>query len=430
MEPQDPQSQQTQSDPAQPSHARRRLGSATLSRTFAALEIPGYRWYWFGTAAAFLGIQMQMPATSWLAYELTGSPFLLGLVSAGWGVPMLTLSLFGGALTDRMDKKKLLLLSQSVLAVINLVMAVLLSLDLVQFWHLMVLASVSGAVFAFNMPPRQAIVPELVPRERLFNAITLSSGVMNATRVIGPSLAGVLMAVVGMEGAFYAATGAILVAVLLLTKLPRTIKPEKARAKVSMGRDIIQGLAYIRSHPLVLTLLSMVVVMVLFGMPYQNLMPVFAEILYVEELGFGFLMSMTGVGAVVGSLVIANLGDFKRKGALSLACGVAFGLMLIVFANLKSLPLALPMLMIVGAVSTSFMSVNNTLIQMNITDEVRGRVMSVYMMSFGLMPLGTLPMGAIAESMGAPFAITIAGGALVVFVLLLTVLRPVLWRLE
>ena len=170
--------------------------------------------------------------------------------------------------------------------------------------------------------------------------------------------------------------------------------------------------------------------MVLFGFPYQNLMPVFAEILDVEELGFGFLMTMTGIGALVGSLVIANLGDFKRKGALSLVSGVAFGLTLMVFANLKSLPLALPMLMVVGAVSTCFMSVNNTLIQMNITDEVRGRVMSVYMMTFGLMPLGTLPAGAIAQSMGAPFAITVAGAALTVLILLMVVVRPVLWRLE
>jgi len=174
----------------------------------------------------------------------------------------------------------------------------------------------------------------------------------------------------------------------------------------------------------------MIMLMVLFGMPYQNLMPVFAEILGVQELGFGFLMAMTGIGALIGSLVIANLGDFRRKGALSLVCGIAFGLTLILFANITSLYPALFVLMVVGAVSTSFMSVNNTLIQMNITDEVRGRVMSVYMMTFGLMPLGTLPAGAIAERWGAPIAVTIGGGILAVVVLLLTILRPNVRSLE
>ena len=426
---QDSESQQPPSGPAQTPRGRNGRGPAAWARTFDALYIPGYRWYWFGTAAAFLGMQMQWPAQSWLAYELTGSPFLLGLVSAAWGIPMLLLSLFGGVLADRMEKRRLLILSQGGLGVISLALAVLVSLDLIQFWHLLVAAALSGTVFAFNMPARQAIIPELVPRRSLFNAIALSSGVMNATRVIGPSVAGVLMAVIGIDGAFYAAVGCTLVAMLLLIKLPRT-SPEGRRVQASVAGDIIEGLRYLRSHPLILTLLSMVMMMVLFGMPYQSLMPVFAEILEVQELGFGFLMTMTGVGAVVGSLVIANLGDFKRKGALPLVCGISFGLTLILFANITSLYPALFVLMVVGAVSTSFMSINNTLIQMNITDEVRGRVMSVYMMTFGLMPLGTLPAGAIAERWGAPIAITIGGGILAVVVLLLAILRPNVRRLE
>ncbi len=169
---------------------------------------------------------------------------------------------------------------------------------------------------------------------------------------------------------------------------------------------------------------------VLFGMPFQSLMPVFAEILEVEALGYGFLMAMVGIGAVAGSLVIANLSDFRRKGLLTLCLGISFGLTLVLFANVGSLYPSLIVLTVVGASSTGFMSTNNTLIQMNITDEVRGRVMSVYMMTFALMPLGTLPAGAIAETLGAPFAVTLGGSILAAFVLLLAVLRPQLRRLE
>lgn len=412
---------------AVPAVQRTTVGARAWDRTFAALHIPGYRWYWMGTAASFMGMQMQWPAQSWLAYELTGSAFLLGLVSAAWGTPMFVLSLFGGVLADRMEKKQLMVLSQAAMGAVNLVLAVLISFDLIQFWHLLAAATFSGAVFAFNMPARQAIIPALVPRNMLFNAITLSSGVMNATRVLGPALAGVLMAFIGIEGAFYAAVANLLLAVALLARLPAT-GTGKGTRKVS--REIVEGLRYIRGRSLVLILLGMAMVTVLFGMPYQNLMPVFAELLNVEELGFGFLMAMTGIGALVGSLAIANLGDYKRKGMLLMLSGIGFGVALVAFANVTSLYPALLILMAVGAASTGFMSVNNTLIQMHISDDVRGRVMSVYMMTFGLMPLGTLPFGAIAQRYGAPLAVTIGGGLLAAVVLALMVLRRQLWRLE
>lgn len=425
--PEDPETQRAAPPRSNPNATARAL--AALPRTFAALQIPGYRWYWLGTASAFMGMQMQWPAQAWLAYELTGSAFKLGLVSAAWGAPMLLLSLLGGVLADRMQKRDLLIMSQLGLGVINLAVAVLISVGLIEYWHLLVAATLSGTVFAFNMPARQAIIPELVPRRTLFNAIVLSSGVMNASRVVGPALCGVLIAGAGTQGAFYTAVGCILIAVPFLAKIPLTA-PAGRRGRVSMATEIGQGLRYVRGNPLILTLLGMVLVVVLFGMPFQSLMPVFAEILEVEALGYGFLMAMVGIGAVAGSLVIANLSDFRRKGLLTLCLGISFGLTLVLFANVGSLYPSLIVLTVVGASSTGFMSTNNTLIQMNITDEVRGRVMSVYMMTFALMPLGTLPAGAIAETLGAPFAVTLGGSILAAFVLLLAVLRPQLRRLE
>jgi len=403
-------------------------GLAAWARTFESLGIPSYRWYWLGTASAFLGMQMQWPAQSWLAYELTDSALMLGLVSAAWGVPMLLLSLHGGAMADRIEKRRLLVLSQVLMGVLNLVVALLITLDVIEFWHLMVVAALSGTVFAFNMPARQAIIPELVPRKSLFNAIVLSSGAMNATRVLGPAVAGVLMAAMGVDGAFYVSVAFTLAAAAFLLKLPAT-GPERSTSRRAVSSDIFEGLRYIRAHPIVMVLLSMALALVLLGMPYQNLMPVFAKVLDVEELGFGFLMAMTGVGALIGSLAIASMGDFKRKGALTLASGIALGATLILFANAPSIALALPALLATGAASTGFMSVNNTLIQMNIPDDVRGRVMSVYMMTFGLMPLGVLPASAIADSMGADVAVTIEGAVLVAFVLALAVFRRDVRRL-
>ncbi len=311
----------------------------------------------------------------------------------------------------------------------NLVVAVLISTGLIQFWHLLVVALATGITFALTMPARQAIVPELVPRGTLMNAIALSSGVMNVTRVVGPALAGALIAGIGTQGAYYAAVGCTIVAVAFLALLPRT-SPTGERGGASVVRDITQGLRYIRGHAIILSLLGMAVVIALFGMPFQTLMPVFAEILEVEALGYGFLMAMTGVGAVVGSLVIASLGDFKRKGLLMLGFGIAFGVTLVIFANAGSLYLALFVLTLVGASSTGFMAINTTLIQMNISNEVRGRVMSVYMMTFGLMPLGTLPTGAIAEAMGAPFAVTLAGALLTGFILVIAVFNSGVRRVE
>lgn len=407
----------------------RARGRGVRPGTLAALRIRNYRWYWLGQLGSFLGLQMAWPTQAWLAYELTGSAFMLGLVTACVGLPMLTLSLLGGVLADRLQKRDLMMVGQIGLGVANLVAAVLISTGLIQFWHLLMVALATGTTFALTMPARQAIVPELVPRGTLLNAIALSSGVMNATRVVGPALAGALIAGIGTQGAYYAAVGCISVAVVFLAMLPPT-SPTGERAQTSVARELAQGLRYVRRHSMVLTLLGMAVVMALFGMPFQSLMPVFAEILEVEALGYGFLMAMTGVGALVGSLVIASLGDFKRKGLLMLGFGISFGVTLVIFANVGSLYLSLFMLTLVGAASTGFMAINNTVIQMNISNEVRGRVMSVYMMTFGLMPLGTLPTGAIAEAMGAPFAVTLGGCLLTGFILVITLLNPRLRQVE
>lgn len=409
-------------------------------KTFAALRIRDYRWYWLGSLASFFGMQMQWPTQAWLAYELTHSPFKLGLVSAAFGVPMLVFSLVGGVFTDRVQKRNLLIFSQVCMGFITLVVAILISTGLIQYWHLLIAAFLGGTTFSFNMPGRQAIVPELVPREALLNAIALNSGSMNISRIAGPAIAGVLIGVIGTAGAYYSALVCHAVAIAPLAMLPLTSKVG-LRLGTSVMKELTEGLRYLRGHTLVLTLLGMEVVLVLFGMPFQSLMPVFAELFEVEALGFGVLMAMAGIGALAGSLSIASLGDFKKKGLLLLVAGITLGIALVLFANAHSLGtllnveassfhLALFLLIIVGAASTGYMSTNNTLIQMNITDKVRGRVMSVYTMTVGLMPLGALPAGALAESLGAPFPVTMGGIVLAIFMVMIAFLRSGVRRLE
>lgn len=424
--------------PQRPGVAKGR--SQDWRRTFAALRLRNYRWYWLGMLASFFGMQMQMPTQAWLAYELTHSPFKLGLVSAAWGFPILIFSLFGGVIADRVQKRNLLIVSQACAGVITLAVAILISTGLIRYWQLLIAALLSGTTFAFNMPGRQAIVPELVPREALFNAIALNVGGMNVTRMAGPALAGVLISVIGTAGVYYTAAGCYVFAIASLAMLPLTSKVG-LRPGVSMMKDLVEGLRYVRGHSLVLTLLGMELVLVLFGMPFQTLMPAFAELLKVEALGFGFLMAMVGIGAVLGSLVIASLSDFRSKGELLLIAGITFGITLVLFANAGSLGTLLNMeassfylslffLLLVGAASTGYMTTNNTLIQTSITDEVRGRVMSIYLMTIGMMPLGTLPAGAIAESLGASLPVAMGGTVLAAFMLAVAFFHPSVRHLE
>ena len=398
-------------------------------RTFDALHIRDYRWYWLGTLASFFGMQMQMLAQSWLAYELTHSPFKLGLVSAAWGLPMLLFSLLSGVIIDRVQKRSLLMACQACMGVITLALAILITTGFIQYWHLLAASLLVGIAFSFNLPGRLAIVPEIVPRDNLYNAIALSSGAANLARVAGPALAGVLIGVSGTAGAYYCALVCYGVASASLFMLPATSKVS-FRPGRSIMQDLMEGLQYLRDHSIILTVLAMEFVFAVFGMPYQSLMPVFAELLEVKALGYGFLMAMVGIGALFGSLVIASLGNFRRKGRLLLLAGITFGIMLVIFANTPSLGTALNMgsstfylalflLVLVGITSTGYTSTSVTVIQIYISDEVRGRVISVYGTVIGLFPVGVLLTGAIAETQGAPFAVTVGGVLLAGFMLIM-----------
>ena len=376
-----------------------------------------------GNVAFFFGMNMMIIVRGWLVQDKWDNAALLGYLMAFVAVPMLFLSPVGGVLADRVDKRRLLLVSQSMLVLSNSVIAVLILTDTIEYWQLAAMSVFSGAAFSFNMPGRQALVAMLVPRDRLMNAISLSTAAMNASRIIAPPMAGILVHPIGIGGTYVVCTAFYAFAVVATYALPAM--PSKRQREFTFFEDFTAGLRYIKGTPLLMALLLFATVPVIFAMPYQVLMPVFADKVWgVGSAGFGTLQAAAGVGGLTGALVVANLDAYPRKGRLLVGGALGFGGFLALFALAPWFYLALPFLAVIGFSSMVVMTVNNTAIQLVIPDEVRGRVMSVMMMTFGLMPLGAVPAGIAAESIGAPPVVATGAVLFLISTVLIFTLMP------
>ena len=381
-----------------------------------ALSNRHFRAYWLGTLAAFAGNQMQFIAQGWLVYTLTGSALALGGLSAAIGVAMVLFSLLGGALADRLEKRNLIVATQIANGAIALVVGVLVLSGQIAYWHLIVASLGMGAIFALGMPGRQVFVSEIVGEETLVNAIALNSAGMNVTRIAAPALAGVLLTSIGVGGIYLLTVGCFVVAVVMMLQVPKSQVRQKGGA--SILASVAAGLAYVWKQPILLPLIVWSGLLGMFGMSYQSLLPVFATVvLDVGATGYGALNAAAGLGALVGSLVIASLGDFQRKGAFQAGAALLMAVALVAFSASTTLAPALVTLAVVGAMNTAFMAVNNAALQLASAPAMRGRVMSVGMMSFGLMPLGALPAGAAADAYGAPLAVGVSAVLLIVVTL-------------
>jgi MFS family permease len=385
--------------------------AAPWKRPFLALQERDFRNLWVGMLPGTLAMQMGMVTTGWVAYDISGSATSVGFVALGSGIPMLTLGLFGGVVADRFPKRRTLLLTQSLIGIAAAINAVLVLTGVIQIWQLMVVAVLQGIGFAFNMPSRQAFVAQLISRERLMNAVALNNAGMNFSRVIGPSIAGALIAWIGPGEVYVLMALMYAFVVYSLTRIPQSGAPIGGTKRPPPLTALRDGLGYIRSNATVFTLLVLAFAPVLLGMPYQQLMPVFAEEVFnVGASGLGLLLSVNGIGALIGSLMVAGMsGGFRRRGLLQMAFGIVFGLSIAVFAFGQSYPLALAMLLVVGMVSAGFQSLNSTLVISNTDPAYHGRVMSVYMLTFSAMPLGVVPFGALSDAFGAPITIGIGG---------------------
>jgi len=397
---------------------------------FSALRNRNFRWYWIGMLASFNAMQMQMVARGWLVYTMTDSSFALGLVTAGFGISMFIFSLYGGAVADRVEKRNLMVITRGGMGAVSLIITILITLGRIELWHLIISSLVSGAFMAFYMPGRQAFVVELVGKDSLLNAIALNSIALNICRIASPALAGILIKLIGLTGVYWVITISSLLVVLTLLMIPPG-RVDKTETRAPVLKDIVEGLKHVLHNKIILLLLLIGFIPILTAMPYQLLMPVFAKNVFkAGETGLGLLMSAVGVGALSGSTLIASLGNIERKGLVTIFSGFIFGVFLILFALSPSLLPALVFLFIAGIGSSMYMTLNNTLVMTNIPEELIGRVMSIYMMTFGLMPLATLPAGALADIIGAPY--TVAGGAsiLVVFILFISIFTPQIRNLK
>lgn len=384
------------------------------SNTFRSLRHRNYRLIWIGTLFSSSGQWIQQAALGWLTYDLTGSAALLGAVNGARSLPLLFLGPVGGVAADRFDKKRLMLTTQAFMVVISLVFATLIVTGLVEVWHIFVFTLLSGVGWAFNMPVRQSIVPNLVPREDMMNAMALNSAAFNVTRIGGPAIAGLMIAKIGPGENFF--IQAAMYIGVSITVMQLSLPQFKTVTNRSIRGGVTEGAKYVWHHPTLRTQMTLALVPVVIALPYVSLLPVVArDNLDKGPGGFGMMMSAPGIGAVASTLLLATMKDIQRKGLLLLGAVFAFGIALIAFAASVSIfenyVLALALLVVVGACQMVFMTTNQTVLQLTTPDEYRGRVMGLFMLNQGLLPLGSLFGGVIAEFTNAQTALFVMGGS-------------------
>lgn len=376
--------------------------------TFESLRDPQYRLLWTGSLLSFLAVQMQLIARGWLAFSLTGNNKGLGAVYLGFGVPMLLLTLWGGVAADRLPKRRVLMAAQLALVISSAAVAAALVLDVIEYWMLIATAVIQGVGFSFLGPVRMAFTGELVGRRRLANAIVLQQLSMNATRVVGPSIAGALIGVAafGLAGAYIATTLLIVAAMAVSFQLPAG-NPPADRAIRSPMAELRDGLSYVRNQRLVLLLIvtSMVVIMTAF--PYVAFLPALAEQVYdVGAGGYGAMSAVSAVGAVVAAFGVARRAGGRRAWATQVVAGLGFGLGVAVLAFAPSYAAALVCVFCVGAASAGFQALNNSLVLSNTEGRYHGRVQSLLMLSFSGFGMAALPLGALADAIGLRITLT------------------------
>jgi MFS family permease len=398
-------------------------GSTTSSwrQTFSSLGNRDFRLLWFGTLFMMGGFQMGMIAQGFLVYEITESAKILGLVSAGWAIPMLSLTLFGGALADRLERKPIIQGGQAVSAVVSLAVAIALSTGVLEWPHLLVASMFNGVMFAFVGPARQAIIPQIVGQERISNAIALNSAAMSTMSLVAPAIAGVLYAAIGPEGVYYVMVGMWVFAVSLTSSIHNPAKMAK-RVKSAIVKDIKAGLSYVGQNQMILVLLGVMLATVVLSMPFQSLLPVFVVDVYgLESKAFGLLVSMIGLGSLLGSLGIASIGNWHR-GLLVILGGFIASFSLALVALIPTYSVAVGIMVLIGLGNIAPMALITALIMERADEHYRGRMMSIIMLMWGLMPLGVMPLGVAVDAIGGRQTVGIMSGSLLVIfsVVLLT----------
>ena len=405
-------------------------GSQRLLQALSALRHRNYRLYWLGQLSSVLAQNMEGVAQGWLVLELTNSPLMLGLTGLAFAAPTIALTLLGGVIADRADRRRIMILSQGVTALTFFAIATLVVLDLITLWHVMALAILSGCVRAFDRPSRMALLPQMVPKEDIANAVAVGGTIWQLNRLVGPALAGMMIYLIGIGPTYYFCFGASLIAVFLWLGI-RLAAPSMAPSAGGVMQHMVEGLNFIRHNEIYFIFIAIIFFNSAFGMSYLILMPVFARnVLDVGSQGFGFLQSVGGAGALIGVLAVAWFSHSRGKGLQSLFGAIAFGILLMSFALSKAYPLSLILAFALGVTSQFYMTTISTVLQVNLPNELRGRVMGIYGLAWELMPVGGMIAGAIAEFAGAPVAVGFGGFMVTAMALLVTIFYPSIRRLE
>lgn len=377
---------------------------------WAALRIRDYRFLWLGMIISSHGMWMQMVAQGYLVYELTRSPAALGLVGLARAIPVLVLSLFAGVAADRMDRRKLLIVTQSLAGVFSLILAVLTSTGQIQVWMILALGFLNASVMSFDNPTRQALIPDLVGREYMANAIALNSTAFSASQVLGPAIAGVLLAATSPAICFYANAVSYIAIIAALIAM-RPVKTQGRRSTGGMLHNLIAGFGYVRKNAVVAAFLVQIGVLCLLSRSSSQLLPaVQRDVLHVGAGGLGGLNAATGLGALIAALAVAKLSNFQHRGWLVIGAYTAGAVALIAFAFSRSFPLSCVLLAVIGGGGVMTMSTSNMLVQSRIPDELRGRVMGIWtMLIMGGMPLGAMLLGTVASFVGITTTFALAG---------------------
>ncbi len=399
-----------------------------LAAMFRSFHSRDFAFFWTGNFLSNAGTWMQNIALGWLILEMTNSPFLLGLNGFLGLAPSLVFSLPGGAIADRLNRRKLMLATQTSMMLLALLLTVLTSFRVITLGEILLISFLTGLASALNHPAYQAVVPDLVDADDLVNAVALNSAQFNMSRAIGPTLAGLALGALGAAGCFYlnSVSFLALIIALLLINVPSHQSEREASVWVAM----LEGLRYVGRYRAIIMLLSVPAFLSLLGLPFVVLMPVYArDLLGVGASGLGYLMGGAGLGALLSALTLAAQANIQRRGKYIFGCAALFSLALILLAHANSFRWAFLILVVIGATMVGALALTSSTLQIICPPELRGRIMSMYSLSvLGLAPLGNLQAGAVAEALGVRFVLTLGGAICLAYFTILLFFLPRLRR--
>lgn len=380
----------------------------------SAFSYPNYRRYWLSSLAMVFGLQFRFIGAGWLVHQLTDSPFWLGVPGLISALATILLTVPGGALADRMDNQRLLVVTRALTGALHGILAMLIVTDLVEVWMVLVWAGVAGVLSAVSNPAQNAILPRLIERDAMASAVAFSAAIWNSMRIIGPAAAGIVIAVVGIGQAFFVTAAGYAIATILVASL--RLEPEPAHEHSEATRGMLAGIRYILTQRVFLAIIGLSFFSALFGRSYVVLLPIFADdVLGAGVRGFGYLEAAAGIGALLGTLSIVRIRTGRHTGTAMIGAALAFGLWVAAFSMSRSLELSMGLLFAGAFFASIYLNLGMTTLQLMVPDALRGRVMGVWSLTWFLSSAGGFFSATLAEFIGAPLAVALGALSVSVF---------------